>query len=57
MNELDLETEYRLFGFEKKPDGLTVVGAEFYVCPDCEEGYVTGYGGGLFMCGKCDFQL
>lgn len=53
---LDLETRQTLFGFVKGEDGLTPIAPSFYLCPECEEGDVTHYGGGLYICGKCDFQ-
>lgn len=54
--DLNLETEYELWGFKITPDGVVEMGGNWYVCPECGEGHVTHYGGGLYMCGECDYQ-
>lgn len=56
MGDLDLPTEVLLFGFRITPDGMETIEGRFYVCPECGEGHVTHYGGGDYLCGRCDFQ-
>lgn len=56
MSDLNLDTESVLFGVKVTADGLDFVGGRFYVCPECGEGHVTDYGGGTYLCGKCDYQ-
>lgn len=51
MSGLDLDTEYVLFEIRITPDSLEPFGGNFYLCPECEEGHVTHYGGGMWSSG------
>lgn len=56
MSKLNLDSEVELFGFAITPDGLEIIAGRFYVCPDCGDGHVTNHGGGVYMCGNCEYQ-
>jgi ribosomal protein S27AE len=56
MSELDLETEFGLMGVKVGPDGVNIIGGNWYVCPECGDGHITHYGGNVYLCGECDYQ-
>jgi len=52
----DLDTNTVLYGVRITPTGLEIQQATYRRCPECN-GNVTHYGGGLWMCGGCDWQI